>query len=142
MNLVIASDHTGFKLKQFLSQNLKDYNLVDLGTYNEESVDYPDYAQKISFSIENNQANFGILICGSGIGVSIAANRNKNVRAALCLSEDMAILARKHNNANIICLGARFIEYDQALAYVLKFIHTDFEAGRHLIRINKINEGL
>lgn len=142
MNLAIASDHAGFKLKEFLLKNLSGFHINDFGTNCEKSVDYPDYVKKLAKYIETAQAKFGILICGSGIGISIASNRYKHIRAALCLNKEMAILARKHNDANVICLGARFTENNQALEYVLDFINTDFEAGRHQIRINKINEDL
>ncbi len=136
----IASDHAGFELKEFLTAKLnsENFSIIDLGTDSLNSVDYPDYANKIASNIENKISEFGILICGSGVGISIAANRNKSVRAALCYSDEIAKLARQHNNANVICLGARFTNNEDALKMVKTFLSTEFEGGRHANRVAKL----
>ena len=135
-NIYIASDHAGYSLKSILT---KRFNLTDLGCDSaEQSVDYPDFAQKLSQKIENN--DFGILICGSGIGISIAANRSKHIRAALCENEKTAALSRKHNNANVLCLGARLIGEEKAIKIVETFISTKFEGGRHDARVEKLSK--
>lgn len=146
MKLFIASDHAGFQLKSFLVQNLS-HNIIDLGTHNEISCDYPFFAKKLVHSILESKNDsledeiFGILICGTGIGMSIAANRHRFIRAALCFNEEMSIMARKHNDANVIVLGARMIIEKSALACVNAFISTKFEGGRHLRRIRMIDDG-
>lgn len=137
--ILIASDHAGFILKQFLIEELSKlgFKIVDLGCNSaEKSVDYPDYAQKLCKKITEKE--LGILICGSGIGISIAANRFKNIRAALCHNAVVAKLARAHNDANVLCLGARIISAKTALAAVKAFIKTDFEEGRHGRRVAKL----
>ena len=136
--IFIASDHAGYNLKENIKKELvkKNKKIMDLGPKNSNSVDYPDYAHLLSKRIGKN--NIGILICGSGIGMSIVANRHKNVRAALCYSSKSTILSRKHNNANVIALGARLTTKNVALKYIDKFIKTDFEGGRHLRRVKKI----
>ena len=135
--IFIASDHAGYNLKENIKKSLikKNKKVMDLGPKNCNSVDYPDYAHLLSKKIKKN--NIGILICGSGIGMSIAANRHKNVRAALCHSTKSAFLSRKHNNANVIALGARLTTKNVALKYIDKFIKTKFEGGRHLRRVKK-----
>lgn len=154
MKLFLASDHAGFSLKSFLIRNLV-HNCIDLGTYTENSCDYPFFAEKLvrpildvetsskkSYdSIGEDIRNFGVLICGTGIGMSIAANRHRFIRAALCFDEEMAIMARKHNNANVIVLGARKIAAGAALACVQAFVSAKFEGGRHLKRIRMIDCG-
>ena len=134
MDIFIASDHAGFRLKEFLK---KHFELIDLGTDSESSCDYPIFAKKLAEKI--NGENCGILICGTGIGMSIAANRFSHIRAALCVNETMAELARQHNDANVLVLGARIIFEDTALKCVEKFLSTDFEGGRHQRRISLIN---
>jgi len=136
--IFIASDHAGYNLKENIKKSLikKNKKVMDLGPKNCNSVDYPDYAHLLSKKIKKN--NIGILICGSGIGMSIVANRHKNVRAALCHSTKSAFLSRKHNNANVIALGARLTTKNVALKYIDKFIKTKFEGGRHLRRVKKI----
>ena len=136
--IFIASDHAGYNLKENIKKELvkKNKKIMDLGPKNSNSVDYPDYAHLLSKRIGKN--NIGILICGSGIGMSIVANRHKNVRAALCYSSKSTILSRKHNNANVITLGARLTTKNVALKYIDKFIKTDFEGGRHSRRVKKI----
>ena len=134
MDIFIASDHAGFRLKEFLK---KHFELIDLGTDSESSCDYPIFAKKLAEKI--NGENRGILICGTGIGMSIAANRFSHIRAALCTNETMAKLARQHNDANVLVLGARIISENIALKCVEKFLSTDFEGDRHQRRISLIN---
>tara|TARA_B100000029_G_C17245116_1_gene840552 strand:- start:353 stop:778 length:426 start_codon:yes stop_codon:yes gene_type:complete len=136
--IFIASDHAGYNLKENIKKSLikKNKKIMDLGPKNSNSVDYPDYAHLLSKKIKKD--NIGILICGSGIGMSMVANRHRNVRAALCHSSKSAFLSRKHNNANVITLGARLTTKKVALKYIDKFINTSFEGGRHLRRIKKI----
>ena len=138
--IFIASDHAGYKLKKNIKSALikKNKKILDLGTNNSNSVDYPKFAHLLSKKMGKDKNNIGILICGSGIGMSIAANRHKNERAALCYSSKSAILSRKHNNANVIALGARLTSRNVALKYIEKFIKTNFEGGRHLRRVKKI----
>ena len=140
-SIIIASDHAGFlmkeKIKIFL--NKSKIKSLDLGTFSEERVDYPDYAKKLALSVKN-KSSFGILICGSGIGVSIAANRFKKVRAAVCYNQISASLARKHNNANVLCLGARLISLKNVQKIVYTFISTKFEGGRHINRVKKLDK--
>ncbi len=142
--LYIACDHAGFDLKQYIKSTLiknisKNCQIVDLGCdSSKESVDYPDFAQKLCKQIDVNNNEFGILICGSGIGMSICANKFINIRAALCQNQDLAFLSRAHNNANILCLGARFLDEEDAFNIVQTFISTPFSNGRHQVRIDKI----
>tara|TARA_B000000532_G_scaffold137918_1_gene110674 strand:+ start:84 stop:503 length:420 start_codon:yes stop_codon:yes gene_type:complete len=139
MNISIGNDHAGVDYKNYIIDKLKDnYNIVNHGTNNIESVDYPDFAHPVSLDVQNNKSDLGILICGSGNGVSMTANKHKKVRAALCWNEQIAVLAKKHNNANIICIPARFISKEEALQIIKSFIETEFEEGRHQRRINKI----
>ncbi len=133
MSVFIASDHAGFELKSYLQTQ---FNLLDLGTHDKESCDYPIFAKRLAVRLKNDDK--GILICGTGIGMSIAANRFKNIRAALCFNEEMAALARQHNDANIIVLGARIISQETAKNCVEKFLSTDFEGGRHQRRLELI----
>jgi len=138
--ILIASDHAGYKLKElikkFLTKNRKSF--LDLGTKNTDSVDYPDFAHLLSKKIKNNKNQFGVLICGSGTGMTMAANRHKNIRAALCYSIKSAKLSRKHNNANVITIGARLTKKNIALKCVSIFLQTNFEGGRHTKRVKKI----
>ena len=132
----IASDHAGFKLK---SQLLKIFTkMADLGTKSNESVDYPDFAHKLTKEVLKNKDNFGILICGTGVGMSIAANRKKGIRAGLVNNTKTARLIRKHNDANVLVLPGRFINTNEAKKCVQAFLTTKFESGRHKKRINKI----
>jgi glycine hydroxymethyltransferase len=135
--IAIASDHAGFELKSNLIQQL---DLVDLGSESSESVDYPDFAFKISEYLKDKPDAFGILVCGSGIGISIAANRFNHIRAALCKSEEDAKLARAHNNANVIVLSGRQTELGNASEILQTFLNTEFEGGRHQRRVNKLSE--
>ncbi len=138
--IILASDHAGFKLKEVIKNFLikKRNKVLDLGTKNTEPVDYPDFAHRLSKKMGNDNKQFGILICGSGIGMGIAANRHKNIRAAICHSIKSAKLSRQHNNANVITIGARLTKKNVALKCVSAFIKTDFSGGRHLRRIKKI----
>jgi len=140
-SIIIASDHAGFlikeKVKIFL--NKSKIKALDLGTFSEERVDYPDYAKKLALLVRK-KSSFGILICGSGIGVSIAANRFKKVRAAVCYNQLSASLARKHNNANVLCIGARLIRFKDAQKIINTFISTKFEGGRHTKRVKKLDK--
>ncbi len=138
--LLIASDHAGFELKQVITQFLKDNNqeFIDLGCNNTNAVDYPDYAYKLALKITDK----AILICGSGIGMSIAANRFSHIRAALCNDPEMAKLAREHNDANVLVLGARIIDQNTALKCLKVFLNTEFKAGHHQIRVDKLKENI
>ena len=138
--VLLASDHAGFKLKQAIKNFLFKRGIIvrDLGTKNTSSVDYPVYAHILSKKINKNKNQFGILVCGSGVGMSITANKYKNVRAALCHNIKSAKLSRQHNNANIIALGSRLINKKIALKSISVFLKTPFERGRHLRRIKKI----
>lgn len=140
--IAVASDHAGFKLKSQCVEFLDSlsYKVLDCGANSGEiSVDYPDYAKLVCEHIIEENASFGLLICASGIGMSIAANRFSSIRAALCSSVDMAFLAGAHNNANILVLGAKFTPFEQAKAILIKFLTTQFEGGRHKNRIAKIS---
>ncbi|HEX6224964.1 MAG TPA: ribose 5-phosphate isomerase B [Chryseolinea sp.] len=139
MKLAIGSDHAGFEYKEKLKTLLKaEHEVKDFGTYNSESADYPDFAHPVSEVVEKNEFELGILVCGSANGVAITANKHQGIRAAICWNEELASLARKHNNANVLCLPARFIDFALAEKVVEKFIKTDFEGGRHSTRVNKI----
>ncbi len=140
LKILIANDHAGFQMKQALVKKLiKKFNFLDLGAFSNDSVDYPDYAEKLSKEISSKKFDKGILICGSGIGMSIVANRFKNVRAALCTTAKMARMAREHNDANILVLGSRLISEEEAIKCLLVFIKTKFEGGRHQTRLDKLN---
>ena len=139
-DVLIASDHAGFKLKKTLIEELQgEIKFEDLGPFSESSVDYPDYARKLSKQIDLKKDLIGVLICGSGIGMSMVANRFKNVRAALCMNNKMSILARQHNNANILVLGSRLISEQEAIKCLLVFLKTNYEGGRHQARLDKFN---
>lgn len=139
--LAIACDRAGIELKDFIINELKDqYDFINLGTNTQDPVDYPDYAKKVVNAILNKEVEKGILICGTGIGMSMAANRFKGIRAGLCHNPLEARLTREHNDANILCLGARMIGKELALENVKVFLATDFAGGRHLRRIEKLDE--
>ena len=147
MRIAVASDHAGFEgpepyykpeIIRFLQQ--RGLEVLDCGTFGCEAVDYPDYAQKACDAILRGEADMGVLICGTGIGVSIAANRNKGIRAATCVTPDMAAMARTHNDANIICLGRRILSLDECLKLIGIFLDTPFSEGeRHIRRIRKMD---
>lgn len=142
MKLAIASDHAGFALKEVLKKSLseKGFALQDFGAYSSESVDYPDFAHPLATSVEKGENDLGILICGSGNGVCITANHHAGIRAALAWNEEIASLARQHNNANVLCLPARFISEEEALNIVMAYLNMEFEGGRHQRRVEKIHQ--
>ena len=144
IKIAIASDHAGFFLKEKIIEHFSDfYKFIDYGCNNsKDSVDYPDITQNLCQEYLSNDFSFGILICGSGIGVSIAANRFNKIRAALCHSKVTAILAREHNDANILCLGSRIIKKEDALEMVKSFLETSFSNDRHSIRVKKLEVSL
>lgn len=141
MIISAGADHGGFELKDKLAAMLRKegYEVIDNGTNSPDSVDYPDFAQAVAHDILEKRADFGLLVCGSGIGISIAANRFKGIRAALVTNPDYARLSRQHNNANIIALGGRFTSYEDAEKWLKIFLSTPFEGGRHERRIEKID---
>lgn len=140
MKIAIGSDHAGFDLKQKIAQHLDNQGVAieDCGTYSLASCDYPDYAHAVANAVENETADFGILICGSGQGVAITANKHQNIRAALCWTAEIVALSREHNNANVLCLPARFVTETAALEMADTFLKTDFAGGRHQARVEKI----
>ena len=139
MNISIGNDHAGVDYKNYIIENLNDkHDIKNHGTDQQDSVDYPDFAHPVSSDVDNKRSDLGILICGSGNGVAMTANKYKKVRAALCWNVELAVLAKEHNNANIVCIPARFISKEEALQIVESFIKTGFEGGRHERRINKI----
>ena len=141
MKIALGSDHAGFNYKNNLMEELEEegFELKDFGPTTSDSVDYPDYVHPVAEAINSGDCDLGILICGSGNGVAMSANKHSGIRAAVCWTEELAVLARKHNNANILCIPARFIEYDNALEITEIFLDTDFEGGRHQRRVDKIN---
>jgi len=138
--IFISSDHAGFKLKEIIKNYLKRKKIKfqDLGPKDENRVDYPDYAHKVARKVKLNKSNVGILVCGSGTGMNIAANKHKNIRAAQCFNIKSTKLSRLHNDANIITLGSRLITKNNALKFVSVFLNTKFDGGRHLKRVKKI----
>ena len=138
--IFISSDHAGFKLKEAIKVYLSKKKLTfqDLGPHNNDRVDYPDYAHKVAKRVKISKNNIGILVCGSGMGMNIAANRHKNIRAAQCFNLKSTKLSRLHNDANIITLGSRLLTKKNALSFVGVFLKTKFEGGRHSARIKKI----
>lgn len=140
--VAIASDHAGVVLKETLKAQLLALGFLpeDMGAHSKDSVDYPDYAEKLCKCILSKKAARGVLICGSGIGMSIAANRHKGIRAALCRSVQDAELSRQHNNANVLCLGERSTSAEDAKDILKRFLSTNFEAGRHEARVNKMDK--
>lgn len=137
--LAIACDHAGFDYKELIKKYLEDqYEVQDFGTYSKDSVDYPDFVHPAAKSVEKGENEFGILICGSGQGVSMTANKHQDIRCALCWMPELAELARQHNNANMIAIPARFIAAELAIEIINKFLNTDFEGGRHQNRVSKI----
>ncbi len=140
IKLAIASDHAGFALKEYLKQNFKAVAVewLDLGTHSGDSVDYPDFGKKLADAVANGEAPLGVAICGSGIGISIACNRNPKIRAALCTDSTMARLTRLHNDANVLCMGERLTGTEVALDILKTFLETKFEGGRHQGRVDKL----
>lgn len=141
LKLAIGSDHAGFDYKEKIKKALLEegYKVEDCGTYSAESTDYPDYAHKVALLVEDKKAHFGILFCGSGNGVAITANKHQKIRAALCWKEDLAKLARSHNDANVLCIPARYISLALTKKIIGAFLIEKFEGGRHLRRVKKIS---
>ncbi|MFI5139912.1 MAG: ribose 5-phosphate isomerase B, partial [Sphingobacteriales bacterium] len=136
LKIAIGADHAGFEYKQAIAEFLSAYEVKDFGTYSPASVDYPDFAHPVALAVESGNADFGILVCGSGNGVAMTANKHQGIRAAICWNEELAALARSHNDANIVCIPARFISVEEAKKIVELFLSTEFEGGRHANRVN------
>jgi len=139
ISIAIGADHAGVEYKNILIDFLKEYTIKDFGTYSSDSVDYPDFAHPVASAVEDAEFTMGILICGSANGVAITANKHQGIRAAICWNEELAELARSHNDANVLCIPARFIKPELAKDICMKFINTEFEGGRHANRVNKIS---
>jgi ribose 5-phosphate isomerase B len=142
LKIAIGGDHAGFQLKESVKDFLEGLGhfVEDFGPFSDQSVDYPDYVHPVAEAIEKKEFNFGILICGSGNGVAMTANKHKGIRAAVCWNEMLAKLARAHNDANILCLAGRFMDEELAIELVDIFLKTGFDGGRHIKRIKKISE--
>ena len=139
LKIAIGADHAGFDYKEAIAKWLNADNLKDFGTSSSASADYPDFAHPVASAVESGEFDFGILVCGSANGVAITANKHQGIRAAICWNEELASLARKHNNANIVCIPARFISIEEAEKIVKTFLSSEFEGGRHATRVNKIS---
>jgi ribose 5-phosphate isomerase B len=137
--IAIGADHAGFDYKELLIKHLHHFEVKDFGTYSTDSVDYPDFSHPVATAVENGEFDLGILICGSANGVAMAANKHQGIRAAICWTEELASLARSHNDANVLCIPARFITPELAIQITDKFLSTSFEGGRHAKRVNKIS---
>lgn len=139
--IAIGGDHAGFEFKEALRESLenKGFKIRDFGVLTPESADYPDVAHPVAIAVEKKEFDFGVLVCGSANGVAITANKHQGIRAAICWTEELASLARQHNNANILCLPARFIPYELAEKITDRFLQVSFEGGRHETRVNKIS---
>ncbi len=142
MIIAFGADHGGYRIKDILKRYSVElgFDVEDVGTYSEESVDYPVFAQKVGEMVTGGKADFGVLICRTGIGMSIAANKIKGIRAALCYSEGVAKLSRLHNNANVLCLAADFFDIDDMKQILRIWVSTEFEGGRHQRRVQKIEK--
>jgi ribose 5-phosphate isomerase B len=140
LRIAIGADHAGFDYKQALAAALTTASEIrDFGTYSVDSVDYPDFAHPVALAVESGEYDLGILVCGSANGVAITANKHQGIRAAICWNTELASLARQHNNANIVCIPARFLSIYEAKEIVNTFLSTDFEGGRHANRVNKMS---
>ena len=139
LKIAIGADHAGFDYKEAIAKGLNSDNLKDFGTYSPASADYPDFAHPVASAVEKGDFDFGILVCGSANGVAITANKHQGIRAAICWNQELASLARKHNNANVVCIPARFIPIEEAEKIVKTFLETEFEGGRHANRVGKIS---
>lgn len=139
--IAIASDHAGFELKEHLKKWLEQntYAVKDFGTHTNESADYPDFAHALALAVEKKEVELGVLVCGSGNGVAITANKHQGIRAAICWKEDLAATAREHNDANVLCLPSRHISAELAEKITDRFLHSSFEGGRHARRVGKIS---
>lgn len=142
MKIAIGSDHGGFEIKNVIKKYLlsNKYDIIDIGVDNEQSVDYPDYGFKVGELVSEKKADRGIVVCGSGIGITIAANKISGIRAALCHNEEYARLSRSHNDANVLGLGGRFLNEEESLKIVETWLNTEFEGGRHQRRVDKLTE--
>lgn len=142
MKLAIGCDHGGYALKELVKNYLVEqaYDVIDEGCYSSDRVDYPVYAHKVAKAVQNKEADYGICICKSGEGVCMSANKHKGIRAALVYNVETAGLCREHNDANVICFGASFTTFDQAIEYITKFLSTEFSGGRHVNRVALIEE--
>jgi ribose 5-phosphate isomerase B len=138
LKIAIGADHAGFDYKQGIIDSLNASEVEDFGAWSSASVDYPDFAHPVAAAVESGEYDFGILICGSGNGVAITANKHQGIRAAICWNEELAERARSHNDANILCIPARYISLQEAIKIVEVFFSTEFEGGRHANRVNKI----
>ena len=138
--LALASDHAGFEMKEKIKQYVesKGYTIKDFGTFSAESTDYPDYAHPLALAVESKEFPMGLTFCGSGNGINITANKHAGIRSALCWTEEIAGLARAHNDANVCAIPARFVSFDEAKAIVDAFLTTPFDGGRHQCRVDKI----
>ena len=138
--IAIANDHAGFEMKKIIMEHLKSrgYKISDFGSHNTDTVDYPDFAHPLANAIESGEYEFGISFCGSGNGINMVTNKHLGIRAALCWTEEIAELARKHNNANVCSVPARFVDQETAINIVDTFLTTNFDGGRHIRRIEKI----
>jgi ribose 5-phosphate isomerase B len=139
--IALGSDHAGFEHKQALKYWLEKngYTVKDFGTFSAESTDYPDYAHPVAASVEGKETEFGVLLCGSANGMAITANKHQGIRAALCWNEEVSALARQHNNANVVCIPARYVSVEAATTILDRFLHSSFEGGRHERRVDKIS---
>ncbi len=142
MKIALGADHAGFPLKEKIKEFLerKGYEVLDMGTHSTDSVHYPNFAEKVARAVQRGEADRGILICGTGIGMSITANKFKGVRAALCTNEYMARMSRRHNDANVLCLGERVLGVELALSIVEAWLEEEFEGGRHEVRVKLISD--
>ena len=142
MKIVVGSDHAAYELKEAIKEKLigEGHEVIDVGCDSPESVDYPKYGHAVGRTVASGEAERGIAVCGSGIGISIACNKVPDIRAALCTSVEMAEMCRRHNNANVVCMGARMISQELAFDIIDTWMTTDFEAGKHLRRINEIED--
>lgn len=139
IKIAIGADHAGFEYKEILKDFLKNYEVKDFGTHSESSVDYPDFAHPVAAAVENGEFTYGILLCGSANGVAITANKHQHIRAGLCWENEVAALVRKHNDANVLCIPARFVSEELAKEITTTFLNTAFEGGRHQNRVEKIS---
>jgi ribose 5-phosphate isomerase B len=139
LKIAIGADHAGFDYKEIVKTYLKSHEVKDFGTHSLDSVDYPDFAHPVANAVESKEFDFGILICGSANGVAITANKHQHIRAAICWKNEIAALARQHNNANILCIPARFVSEELAKEMTNTFLTTTFEGGRHQNRVDKIS---
>jgi len=139
IKIAIGADHAGFEYKEILKDFLQTYEVKDFGPYSADSVDYPDFAHPVASAVESGEFTYGILLCGSANGVAITANKHQGIRAGLCWENEVASLVRQHNNANVLCIPARFVSADEAKEITETFLTTAFEGGRHQNRVEKIS---